>query len=241
MPASDDGLRERLLLAAEAQLIASADNDIATRAVCDAVGVSQPVLYRLFGDKQGLLAALVDHGYQRYISRKAALEITGDPVADMRHGWDDHMEFARTNAAVYRLMFSPNPAGQPSARRQIFDMLVQVLQRVAAAGRLRVPPRQAAQAILSANVGIALNQIAQPDLYDDPGLSALVRDALFASFLTDAPEPPAAPDPLASAAIHLSAQLALSHPAALAAEEQSLLLRWLERLQASLTGAQEAR
>jgi AcrR family transcriptional regulator len=228
--ASDHDLRERLLLAAQAQLIASADNDIATRAVCEAAGVSQPVLYRLFGDKQGLLSGLVEHGYRRYLARKAALEVTGDPVADLRAGWDDHMEFARTNAAVYQLMFAPSPAGPPAARREIFELLVATLERVAAAGRLTIAPPRAAQAILAANVGIALSAITQPDLYDDPGLSARVREAIFAVVLAGPPPGRPAGDPLAAAAVRLSAQLDLSDPAALAAEEKALLRRWLGRL-----------
>ena len=234
MTAADPDLCERLLLAAETQLIASADNDIATRAVCEAAGVSQPVLYRLFGDKQGLLKGLVEHGYRRYIARKAALAVTGDPVADLRAGWDDHMEFARTNAAVYQLMFAPSPDGPPAARREIFDLLVRVLERVAAAGRLTIPPPRAAQAILAANVGIALSQITQPDVYDDPGLSARVRDAIFAAILAGPPPGGPASDPLAAAAIRLSAQLDLDDPAVLAAEEKALLRRWLARLSGAL-------
>ncbi len=41
--------------------------------------MGQPVLYRLFGDKAGLLSALVDHGFDRYVQRKQALATTDDP------------------------------------------------------------------------------------------------------------------------------------------------------------------
>lgn len=41
-------------------LAASESGDISTRAVCEAAGVGQPVLYQLFGDKDGLLAAVAD-------------------------------------------------------------------------------------------------------------------------------------------------------------------------------------
>lgn len=234
---TDAELRHRLLGAAEAQLVQSVDNAISTRAVCDAVGVSQPVLYRLFGDKQGLLAALVDHGYQRYLERKAAQASTDDALADLRAGWDDHMEFARTNPAVYRLMFSPDPAGQPAAQRRSFELLTQTLRRLAAEGRMTIAPSLAAQAILSANVGIALNRITQPDLYDDPHLSTRVREGIFATFLTPAPHaPPPGVTPLAAAAVQLAAQLDLGPSDLLAAEERALLRRWLDRLAAPTPG-----
>jgi AcrR family transcriptional regulator len=232
---TDPELRARLLVAAEAQLVGSVDNDVATRAVCEAAGVSPPVLYRLFGDKQGLLAALVDHGYQRYLERKVAQSTTEDALADLRAGWDDHMDFAGANPAVYRLMFSPNPVGVPAARRRIFELLVGTLQRLAGQGRMALPPPLAAQAILSANVGIALNQITQPDLYDDPGLSHRVREGVFATFLVDTPPAQREGSPLAGAAVHLAAQLDLTPETPLGAEELALLRRWLDRLATPVT------
>lgn len=62
----------------------SADHDIATRAVCEAVGVGQPMLYRLFGDMRGLLDAVADQGLERYAAQKDAREQTADPVAELR-------------------------------------------------------------------------------------------------------------------------------------------------------------
>lgn len=59
-----------MLRAAQAQLLASPNRDISTRAVCDAVGVGAPVLYRLFGDKDGLLSAVVDQAFQRNLASK---------------------------------------------------------------------------------------------------------------------------------------------------------------------------
>ncbi|MGI8880270.1 MAG: TetR/AcrR family transcriptional regulator [Jatrophihabitans sp.] len=241
VPRSDVQLRERLLDATETQLVDSDDDDIATRAVCDAAGVSQPVLYRLFVDKRGLLEAVVERGYDRYVLDKETQQRTADPVADLRAGWVHHMAFAEGHPAVYRLMFAPHPAGRPSARRRILDLLVEALQRVAAIGRLAVRPQVAAQAILSGNVGVALNRIAQPELYSDPQLSLRVRDAIFASLIIDATTEvgagsgglnPAVSPTLATTAIALSAQLGEHPPTTLVPEELALLSRWLDRLSA---------
>ena len=230
-PTSDAALRDRLLAAAESQLAGAPDHDIATRAVCDAAGVSQPVLYRLFGDKQGLLAAVVDSGFDRYVRDKIAQAVTDDPVADLRAGWQQHMEFARDNPAVYRLMFSPNAIGEPTARKRIFDLLVEALQRVATVGRLAVPAPIAAQVILSGNVGVALNQLMQPELYSDTELSTRMRDAVFASVLTEHSDSDSVATPhLAPAALQLAALVQREQPAVLAAEEVALLLRWLATL-----------
>src|SRR3954468_4719353 len=108
-PADDATVRTALIEAAERQLAASVDGDIATRAVAEEAGVTQPVLYRLFGDKRGLLDAVADTGLQRYARRKTDLEVTDDPIADLYAGWDDHMAFAAEHPALYQLMFAPRP------------------------------------------------------------------------------------------------------------------------------------
>ncbi|RKE18807.1 TetR/AcrR family transcriptional regulator [Streptomyces sp. TLI_171] len=225
-------LRSRMLEAAEALLNDSPDNDFSTRAVCDAVGVKQPVLYRLFGDKNGLLTALVEHGFERYIGRKQSLATTADPVADLRAGWDDHTDFALTNRALYRLMFSPVLPEVPEPANRIFELLRQTLDRCAAVGAMRIPTEQAAQAILAANVGVTLSLLSQPQRFSDPALSTRVRDAVFAACLTGSTPPTSsAEDQVASAARQLEAQIGQRAGTALKAEETALLLLWLRALQ----------
>lgn len=226
-------MRTRMLDAAEELLDASPDRDIATRAVCDAVGVGAPVLYRLFGDKNGLLSALVDYGFDRYLATKRAAAPSADPVVDLRNGWDTHVEFATAHPAVYRLMFSPGFATVPSAAQEAMRLLREVLDRCAAAGLLRVDPDAAAQMIMSANIGVALNLVTQPENYPDPQLSRRVRDAVHAAVLT--PERAAddhGPDdrgPLVVAALQLAAVLR-DRPAELGEPETALLLHWLGTL-----------
>lgn len=227
--AETDPLRAAMIEAAERQLASSSDHEIATRAVCEAVGVSQPVLYRLFGDKRGLLDAVADHGYERYTALKAAQEQTGDPVADLRAGWDGHMAFAQDNPALYQLMFTPRPWSHSTARERVMDLLVGTLARCAAVGALKTEPRTAAHLILPANVGTALDHIARPELFDDPALSHRMRDAVFSHVLT-APTARDDADPLHTAALRLHAQLDLAGTDALEPAETALLQRWLERI-----------
>ncbi|MEV4355938.1 TetR/AcrR family transcriptional regulator [Nonomuraea sp. NPDC004186] len=227
--AATDPLRTAMIEAAVRQLATSANHEIATRAVCEAVGVSQPVLYRLFGDKHGLLDAVADHGYERYAAIKAAQERTHDPVADLHAGWDGHMAFAKENPALYQLMFAPRPWSHSTARDRVMDLLVAALTRCAAAGALTVAPRTAAQLILSANVGTALDHISRPALFDDPALSHRMRDAVFSYVLTATTAHNDA-DPVRAAALRLHAQLDLVGTEALEPAETALLRRWLERI-----------
>jgi AcrR family transcriptional regulator len=224
--------RTKMLEAAEALLDASPDGDISTRAVCEAVGVGAPVLYRLFGDKAGLLSAVVDYGFDRYLATKRAATPSADPVEDLRSGWDTHVAFALDHPAVYRLMYSPSFAAVPHAATEALRLLREVLDRCAAAGRLRADPELAAQAIMSANVGVALSLVTQPDTYTDPELSTRVRDAVHARLLVlDEPEPTTSH--VTAIALQLSAQLRASPDSALTAAEQAVLHEWLGRLAAT--------
>jgi AcrR family transcriptional regulator len=221
-----------MLEAAEELLDASPDRDIATRAVCEAVGVGAPVLYRLFGDKNGLLSALVDYGFDRYLATKRAARPSDDPVADLRNGWDTHVEFAKSHPAVYRLMFSPSFATVPSAAEEAMRLLREVLDRCAAAGRLRVETGVAAQMIMSANIGVALNLVTQPENYPDPELSRRVRDAVHAAVLVpDGPAVHAGGDEasLVVAALQLAA-IVRDRGSELGEPETALLLHWLDTL-----------
>lgn len=227
-------VREAMLDAAESQLAASDDGDIATRAVCEAVGVGQPVLYRLFGDKRGLLDALADRGLERYAARKAELEETDDPVADMRAGWNDHVAFSHDHPALYQLMFAPRPWSRSIARSRIFELMLRTLGRVSAAGLLAVAPRDAAELLLSGHIGIALNRIADPERFGDPELPESMREALFARVLVPGAlaggSTAGTPAPLEPAARQLRSQLELGAESPLEAAERGLLLLWLQRL-----------
>ena len=100
--------RTRILAAAADLLSRSLDAEISTREVCDAAGITVPVLYHHFGDKEGLLSAVVDLGWSRFLDSKRALlaRAHADPLDDLRAGWDNHLAFARENPNFYRLMWS---------------------------------------------------------------------------------------------------------------------------------------
>lgn len=216
-----------MLRAAERLLNASPDRDITTREVCEAAGVGQPVLYRQFGDKTGLLRALVDYGFDRYLATKRAATPSEDPVADLRRGWDTHVAFALEHPALYRLMFSPSFERVPDAAGEAMDILRGVLARCAQAGRLAVDVDLAAQTIMAANVGVALSLVTQPDRYGHEQLSRRVRDAVHRELLTDEATAPAR---VAVVANQLTALLAAEDDLPLTAAERGLLQQWLGTL-----------
>src|ERR1700722_7822735 len=97
-------VRTRILESAAGLLAQSADVDLSTRAICDAAGVTAPPLYHHFGDKDGLLAAVVDFGWAAFLETKRAVAVViHEHVADdIRAGGDSHLEVAREDPRFYK-------------------------------------------------------------------------------------------------------------------------------------------
>lgn len=223
--------REKILEAATDLLAKAPVADVSTRAVCEAAGVGAPMLYRLFGDKAGLLAAVVDRGFEQYLASKRAARPSDDPVADLRSGWDSHMRFALGHPNHYRLMYAPELTAPPAAAQEAHALLHGILERCAAAGRLTVPPELATRIIMSANVGAALSMLTRPEQYPDAQFSDRLRDAVLDS-LTRPAETAAARDdgavPVAAAT--LAARLRADTSPGFSPAESALLQQWLGKL-----------
>ncbi|MEU7658371.1 TetR/AcrR family transcriptional regulator [Streptomyces lincolnensis] len=236
--------REKILEATTALLAEAPVADVSTRAVCEAAGVGAPMLYRIFGDKAGLLAAVVDRGFERYLASKRAARPGKDPVADLKKGWDNHTRFALEHPNHYRLMYSPGLTVPPAAAQEAHALLHAILERCAAAGRLTMPPVLATQVIMSANVGAALSLLTRPEQYPDPRFSARLRDAVIDSLTrpTDPADATGAPAsdgqaPVPVAAATLAARLRADVPPAFTPAESALLQQWLEKLSAGRGGS----
>ncbi|MEU5518059.1 TetR/AcrR family transcriptional regulator [Streptomyces griseoaurantiacus] len=204
---------------------------LSTRSVAAAAGIRAASLYQLFGDKDRLLAALAIHGFDLYLAQKHTVPSEGDPVEDMRRGWDAHVGFGLRHPAFYLLMYGTDrPDRRPPAAQEAHELLLAFLHRAAAAGRLRVPPGLAAHLVLAAVTGVTLSLIGTPEGERDPEVSSRMREALVAALTTDAAP---APEPaLAARALALDATLAETPPTAvpLRPTETGLLRDWLQRL-----------
>lgn len=210
------------LIAAAADLIAAAPGeDFSLRAVCDAVGVKMPTLYHFFGSKQGLIDAVVEHGFDLYLGEKAAMESSGDPIQDIRAGWDAHVAFGLANPGFYTLMYGKvRPGYSPAAQSRPSEILLALTTRAADHGRLVVAPEQAAAHVLVANVGVTLRQIVLATA--DHELSAAVREGTIAAITGTGTQPR---NPLAAAV-----EIAAANPDVLGRAETQLLVEWLTKL-----------
>ncbi|CNG08618.1 TetR family transcriptional regulator [Mycobacterium tuberculosis] len=223
--------RDRIVRAA-AKLITEADGEpVSTRAVCAAAGVGAPTLYHHFGDKRGLFDAVAAYGFEQYLESKRAQPPTGDPVDDLRQGWDLHVEFGRTHPAFYTLMYGTTRT--PPVAEEAHRILTGLVEAVARAGRLGVSVPTAVRMIHAAGVGVVLALISGGD---DEELSVRTREAVLAAITVAGAGPGAGPGggatPSATRAVALRAALTADPPPALTATESAMLTEWLDRIAA---------
>ncbi|MEV7598660.1 TetR/AcrR family transcriptional regulator [Kitasatospora sp. NPDC089797] len=230
--------RAAIVDAAAALLRESGPGAVTTRGVAERAGVQAPAIYRLFGDKDGLLEAVAEHVMSAFVTEKAASAAAAeaaaaDPLADLRASWRRQIEFGLANPAVFRLLSDPERVlGSPAARtgRQILAARV---HRLAAAGRLRVAEPRAVDLIHAAGVGTVQTLLATPPEQRDPALGEAMMDAVLGRILVDGPA--GAADGVLAQAVALRALApeldVLSTP------ERHLLVEWLDRVVGALAAA----
>ncbi|HVV07674.1 TetR/AcrR family transcriptional regulator [Amycolatopsis sp.] len=219
--------RDRILEAAAALLADKGRDAVSTRAVSAAAGVQAPTLYRLFGDKDGLLDAVATFGFETYLAGKEALRQSDDPVEDLRRGWDLHLEFGLARPAFYELMYGSGRAASP-ASKAAEEILHRMITRIADAGRLTTSVDRAVRIVEATGVGVVFTVIATPPSERDPGLPAQVREMVIGNITT---ERPSTPDTgVHTRASALSEALRTGEFEALSSAERRLLIEWLTRL-----------
>jgi AcrR family transcriptional regulator len=207
---------------------------VTTRGVATAAGVQAPVIYRLFGDKDGLLDAVAEHVLTAHVAATAALgrgrgqgihRAPRDPIAALRAGWDMQVEFGLENPELFARLNLQGPGAHSPATAQGIDVLRTLVGQVAAAGRLRVSERWAVDVLHAAGSGAVLALLGMPTYARDLELADTLFDAVAREILTDVP---AAPDggPVAAAVAFRTAVPGLK---GLTDTERTLMVEWLDR------------
>jgi AcrR family transcriptional regulator len=203
---------------------------VTTRGVAEGAGVQAPMIYRLFGDKDGLLNAVAEHVMASYASAKAAIVQAAsadnvDPLEDLRAGWETQIEFGVTNPAIFRLLSDPDRVQQSPALQSGRRVLEARIHRVAATGRLRVSEQRAVNIIQAAGTGTVQTLLSTPMEERDTGLAESMFEAALRQILVDAPAAAAA-GPLTTAVAFRAIAPELDM---LSGAEHHLLNEWLDR------------
>lgn len=166
-----------LLDAAEAVLVADGPDAITVRAVAQQAGVAPMSVYNRFGNKDGLLDAVLVRAFTAF---RVALERAGgdDPLDRLRACGLAYRRFALANPRHYELMFEYRPgAGLLSADldrcgQEAFGVLVGNVGAALASGAFRTGDvRETAQLVWSAVHGAVSLELKGRTMSADPSRS----------------------------------------------------------------------
>ena len=173
---------DALLRAAESLLERGGPDAVTTRAVCDAANVGAPTLYHHYGDKNGLLDALVAKGVKAFLKRKQSAVDTADALADLISGWESFIGFALERPQLYRLMVQrvgDNP--------QILDAVMATtharLIRLADEGRLTTDVQFARQSLLALSQGVSALERQGASNAEVKAVGRFLLDATLSAFV----------------------------------------------------------
>ncbi|MGY6021795.1 TetR/AcrR family transcriptional regulator [Streptomyces spinosirectus] len=228
-----DSPRDRIVEAAVDLLEKGGPDAVSTRAVAAAAGMQPPAIYRLFGDKEGLLEAVAEHGYTQFLrSKRDQLDPDPqDPVEELRRGWDMVVEFGVSRPELFAVMNRATGRGSDAAHRAGLEILHGRVRRLAAGGWLRVDEELAAQIIQATGQGAVTTWHSTPADRRNPALLTVLRESMVAAITRAEPTLPAAESGPAAAARALRATLP-DNADVLSDAEQRLLREWLTRLAA---------
>lgn len=221
----DDTVRTRVLAAAGRLVLEGGVAALTTRAVATAAGVQAPTLYRLFGDKAGLLDAVAEQGMATWVAEKGVRPPLPDPVENLRRFWDEFVAFGLANPAVFAIMHAVGREPSPATRAGLL-ILRERVTLIAQAGLLRVPVERAVALIHAAGTGIVTGLLATPADNRDMMLPTLALDGVLASIL----DAGAAPLPSGPASLAVALGSRLDDVSGLTPGERALLTELLERL-----------
>ena len=230
-----DEIRDRIVDVAAQLMHEHGPSGVTTRGVAQRAGVQAPTIYRLFGDKDGLLDAVAEHVMSTFVAAKAsvvdAAAVDGvDPLEDLHNGWRTQIDFGVANPAVFRLLSEPDRVLRSPAAELGRRVLEARVHRVAEAGQLRVSEHRAVDAIQAAGVGAINVILSTPPERRDPGLAEELYAAVMARILTTAPVMTDSTVKTASVALRaLTPQLDM-----LSEAERRVLDEWLDRAIAAL-------
>ncbi|RFA18272.1 TetR/AcrR family transcriptional regulator [Subtercola boreus] len=225
--------RSRIVEVAAQLLREQGPAGVTTRRVAEAAGVQAPTIYRLFGDKDGLLDAVAEFVLATFVSTKAAIVEAAsaddvDPLDDLRAGWRAQIEFGVANPELFRLLSDPARGRSSPAAESGKRVLEARIHRVAVAGRLRVAESRAVDLVQAAGIGCIQTLLATAPGLRDAGLADSMYEAVLAQILAEVVpgEEHLGSAPLAAL---VGARAISPELDALSEVERMMLAEWLDR------------
>jgi len=220
-------MRIRILDTAHDLLNTEGRDAVTTRALTSALHIQAPTIYRIFGDKQGLLDQVALHGFSAHLATWTGWTPGADPIDSLRQGWDMHIDWGLLHPQVYSIAYGEPRMGTSSLAADAIDAILRTQIEVAAKdGLLAVPVSDAVNMIRATGVGVVFTLLAMPDDSRDMTLSTRAREATMTAILAR----PANRDRDDRDGVAMQLRHQLENTTALTANERALFGDWLDRL-----------
>jgi len=186
--------RAEILAAAERIFVEHGYEGATIRKIADEVGLSSTALYMHFSEKSEILHEICRGAFDTLLAaNRAILSEPGAPEDRLRRMMQCYVDFGFGNPNAYRLVYMTRPveasAGAQSAAQalgaELFASFEQVVEDLAAAGRLRRDPVATAQALWAGGHGVVSLMITKPyfNWVDRDVLVKTLMDALYEGLL----------------------------------------------------------
>ena len=175
-------VRRSILADAEALLVEDGYERFSMRRLANRCGYTAPTIYHYFGDKQSLLDAVLEHGFQRILVRLRRVRRSADPAEYVRAQLGAFVRFSIENPTHYRLLALPRPhdAPPPASAQAAREQLESPLEALLGAGRLRARSvEQAVQCLWAVLHGVISLRTNGPDAEWVENLESFALDTLL--------------------------------------------------------------
>ena len=175
--------RRTILDATEALMVEKNGSDFSIRSLGERSGYSAPTVYHHFGDKDGLIDALLEERVARLADQLERVEPTGDAKADLRALLLGYFEFSSSNQTFTRLMWTLSRKGEsrmPEAMTRVRSCIENALERFGDSGQIGTfNADNAGQVLWALAYGLVSLRITQPEFTLEESLAERALDALF--------------------------------------------------------------
>ncbi len=161
-----EGAQRAILDATQALLVEEGYERFSMRKLAERCGYTAPTIYHYFGDKAGLIDALLEERFGQLEARARAVPHGDDPVEALRAIAHDFVRFGLENPTHYRLLSVPRPddSPPPASAERVRSMIEDPIARLAAEGRLATDDVEAAMQFIWASIhGLVAIRISRPD------------------------------------------------------------------------------
>ena len=92
-------------------MIESGGDEFSIRNLAGRCGYTAPTIYHYFGDKEGLVAALLEERFARLLATVRTVDLGPDPVTNLQRMIGGFLRFGDENPTFYRLIVAGSRRG----------------------------------------------------------------------------------------------------------------------------------